>query len=136
MTGEAYAGTRILGSLRSAAGRGVVRMEDRFGTGIDDVWSALTDPARLARWYGEIQGELRLGGEYRARIFASGSDLTGRVEACEASRLLRVTARETDESWQEGQGAAPFDERIEATLAADGDETVLVIEVQGMPVEL
>ena len=44
MTGNAGAGSRILGSLRSAAGKGVVRMEDRFDTGIDDVWSALTDP--------------------------------------------------------------------------------------------
>jgi uncharacterized protein YndB with AHSA1/START domain len=25
------------------------------------VWSALTEPERLARWYGEIEGELRVG---------------------------------------------------------------------------
>ena len=43
-------GTRILGSLRSADGKGVVRMEDRFDADIDDLWSALTDPRRLARW--------------------------------------------------------------------------------------
>ena len=49
MTGNAHAGDRILGSLRSADGKGVVRMEDRFDTDIDDVWSALTDPRRLAR---------------------------------------------------------------------------------------
>jgi len=35
---------RILGSLRSADGKGIVRVEDRFETGIDDLWSALTDP--------------------------------------------------------------------------------------------
>jgi len=29
---KAGAGSRILGSLRSADGKGVVRMEDRFGT--------------------------------------------------------------------------------------------------------
>jgi uncharacterized protein YndB with AHSA1/START domain len=44
---------RILGSLRSADGMDVVRMEDLLDTGIDDVWSALTDPSRLALWYGE-----------------------------------------------------------------------------------
>ena len=32
---------RILGSLRSADGKGIVRVEDRFETGIDDLWSAL-----------------------------------------------------------------------------------------------
>jgi hypothetical protein len=60
MTSDAHGGTRILGSLRSANSRGVVRMEDRFDTDIDDVWSALTDPRRLARWYGEVEGDLRL----------------------------------------------------------------------------
>ena len=47
---------RILGSLRSADGTGVVRIEDRYDTDIDDLWSALTDPARLARWYGGGRG--------------------------------------------------------------------------------
>jgi hypothetical protein len=32
MTSNARAGTRILGSLRSADGKGVARMEDRFDT--------------------------------------------------------------------------------------------------------
>ena len=52
MTNNAGAGTRILGSLRSADGKGIVRVEDRFDTDIDDLWSALTDPHRLARWMG------------------------------------------------------------------------------------
>ena len=29
----------------------------------------------------------------------------------------------------------PFDETIEATLTADGDQTILVIEVRGMPLD-
>jgi len=46
MSSDEPAGTRILGSLRSATdGTGIVRMEDRFDTDIDNVWSALTDPA-------------------------------------------------------------------------------------------
>ena len=77
MTSNARPGGRILGSLRSADGKGVVRMEDRFDTDIDDLWSALTDPRRLARWLGEVEGDLRLGGEFRARFFASGWEGTG-----------------------------------------------------------
>ena len=96
MTSNARAG-RILGSLRSADGKGVVRMEDRVDTDIDDVWSALTDPTRLARWYGEIEGGLSVGGEYRARLFASGWEGTGRVEACEPPRRLLVTIKDADE---------------------------------------
>ena len=50
MTTDPRARTRILGSLRSADGKGVVRMEDHYDTGIEDLWSAITDPGRLARW--------------------------------------------------------------------------------------
>ena len=46
MTSNAAAGNRIVGTLRTADGKGVVRMEDRFSTDIDDLWSALTDPGR------------------------------------------------------------------------------------------
>jgi hypothetical protein len=79
LTCNAGGSGRILGSLRAADGKGVVRMEDRVDTDIDDVWSALTDPSRLARWYGKIEGDLYLGCEYRARLFASGWEGTGRV---------------------------------------------------------
>ncbi len=72
MTTNAAAGNRIVGTLRTADGKGVVRLEDRFDTGIDDLWSALTDPGRLARWLGEFEGDLRLGGEFRARFFDDG----------------------------------------------------------------
>ena len=56
MTSKAPGRGRILGSLGSAAGKGVVRMESRFDGDIDEVWSALTNPSRLARWYGEVEG--------------------------------------------------------------------------------
>ena len=58
MTSNAPEGQRILGTLRTENGVGVVRIEDRFDAAIDEVWSALTDPTRLARWYGET-GEPR-----------------------------------------------------------------------------
>ena len=135
MTSNARPGTRILGSLRSADGQGVVRVEDRYDTDIDDLWSALTDPGRLARWYGEVAGDLRPGGEFRLHVDDAGMDVTGRVEACEPPRRLRVTTRETDESYRPGNGVPPFDEIAEATLTADGDQTILVIEVRGMPLD-
>jgi len=120
-------GGRILGSLGSAEGKGIVRMEDRFETGIDDVWSALTDPSRLARWYGEVEGDLRVGGEYRARLFASGWEGMGRVEACEPPQRLLVRIKDADE---------PDENDIEVTLTADGDQTVVVWEERGMPLDL
>jgi uncharacterized protein YndB with AHSA1/START domain len=136
MTGNARPATRILGSLGSAGGKGVVRIQDRYDTGIDDLWSALTDPRRLARWHGEVEGDLRPGGEFRLHLEADGIDATGRIEACEPPRRLLLWTRETDESWRKGSGVPPFDEAMEVTLTADGDQTILVIEVRGMPLNL
>jgi uncharacterized protein YndB with AHSA1/START domain len=125
MTNNAPEGGRILGSLQSADGTGVVRMEDHFHTDIEDLWAALTDPHRLAGWLGEVVGDLRLGGEFRARFF-DGWEGTGRVEACEPPRRLLVLTRHVRQS----------DERpIEVTLAADGDQTILVWEERGMPLD-
>jgi uncharacterized protein YndB with AHSA1/START domain len=136
MTSNARAGNRILGSLRSADGKGVVRIEDRYDTGIDDLWSALTDPARLARWYGQVDGDLRPGGQFRLHVDDAGMDVAGHVDECEPPRRLRVTTRETDESHEGGDGVPPFDEVAEATLTADGEQTILVIEVRGMPLDM
>ena len=127
MTSNARATERILGSLRSAQGKGVVRMEDRFDTQADEVWAALTDPRRLASWLGEVAGELRLGGEFRAHFFASGWEGTGRVEACEPPRRLLVLTRDAD---------VPYELVDEITLTADGDQTILVVEERGMPLDL
>jgi uncharacterized protein YndB with AHSA1/START domain len=135
LTSNPPAGTRILGSLRSADGKGVVRIEDRYDTSIDDLWSALTDPGRLAHWYGQVEGDLRPGGEFRLHVEGADIDATGRVEACDPPQRLLVTNRETDESYLRGKGVPPYDEAIEATLTADGDQTILVIEVRGMPLD-
>lgn len=115
---------RIIGSLRAEDGKGAVRMQDRLAAGIDDVWSGLTDPARLIHWYGEVHADYRPGGEYRAHLHASGWEGTGRVEACEAPRHLVVTGAEPDQQ----------DPTVsEITLTEDGDQTLLVWEERGMP---
>ena len=132
MSSNVRGGAGILGSLRSADGVGVVRIEDRYDTDIDDLWSAITDPERLARWWGQVDGDLRPGGEFRLSVEWEGN---GRVEACEPPRRFWVTWRESEESYRKGQGAPPFDATVEATLTAQGDQTNLVIEVQGMPLD-
>jgi uncharacterized protein YndB with AHSA1/START domain len=126
MTGD----TSVLGSLHSVDGEGVVRMEDRLDTGIDDLWGALTDPDRLAHWFGEVEGELSQGGEFRVRIAVAGKR-TGRVEACEPPQRVLLTMRDPDP--QPGQ---PEQTVIEAQLIAEGAQTRLVWEERGMPVNL
>jgi uncharacterized protein YndB with AHSA1/START domain len=126
MTSNAQPGNRLLGTLRSADGKGVVRIEDRYDTDIDDLWSAITDPSRLARWYGEVKGDLRIGGEFHVRVFASGWEGARRVEVCEPPRRLMLVGKEED---------APDELVTEVTLTPDGGQTLLVVEERGMPVE-
>src|SRR5215469_6074761 len=75
MTSNAPRGSRLLGSLRAADGVGVVRIEDRYDTTIDDLWAALTDPDRLAHWYGQVDGDLRPGGAFH--LYLEANDLDG-----------------------------------------------------------
>jgi uncharacterized protein YndB with AHSA1/START domain len=107
-----------------------VRMEDRFGADPGDVWSALTDPRRLARWYGEVEGDLRPGGEFRARVYGSGLRI-GRVDACEPTRRLLLTMRDPDP--RPGQ---PDTMVFEIQLTVDDGQTNVVAEVRGMPLHL
>jgi uncharacterized protein YndB with AHSA1/START domain len=112
----------VIGSLRLADGKAVVRMEDRFDTDARDLWSALTDPGRLARWIARVEGDLRVGGEIHA-VFTSGWEGPGRIEICEPpSRLLiRLSPGEEDET------------EIEARVFPEGATTRLVVEERGLP---
>lgn len=125
MPNDASADSRVLGSLRAVDDAGVVRIEGHFDAELDDLWSAVTDPGRLARWLGEVEGDLRLGGEFRARFFATGWEGIGRVEACEPPvRLVIVTKSEGEP-----------DCIIEVTLTPDGGQTAVAFEDRGLPLE-
>lgn len=125
MTTDGPRSVRVLGTLRAADGKGIVRLEDRFPTAIDDLWGALTDPRRLARWLGEVEGDLRQGGEFWAHFLASGWEGSCRVEVCEPPHRLLLSTTSPD---------VP-DGVIEVTLTTQGDHTDLVIEDRGAPLE-
>ena len=129
MTSNSPGNHRIQGSLRAEDGKGVARLEDRYLSTIGDLWSALTDPQRLTHWYGEVEGDLRLGGEFQVR-HADGKR-TGRVDACEPPQRLLVMLR--DPHPRPGQ---PEETVIEAQLTAAGDQTILVVEDRGLPLHL
>ncbi|WP_308468228.1 SRPBCC family protein [Rathayibacter soli] len=116
--------SHVTGSLRVENGRGTVRMEDVYDTTVVDLWSALTEPDRLARWIAEVTGELRLGGLFQAR-FTSSWEGPGRVDVCDAPRRLMATM----------SPGADDETVIEATLADDNGRTRLVIEERGLPLD-
>jgi uncharacterized protein YndB with AHSA1/START domain len=118
--------TRIIGSMRAIdEKRGAIRVEDVYDTDIDDLWSALTEPARLARWIAEVDGDLRVGGAIYA-TFTSTWEGPGRIDVCEAPGHLFLTMLPgTDE---EGT--------LEAVLTPEGGKTRLVIEDRGLPLDV
>ncbi|HEY3091104.1 MAG TPA: SRPBCC family protein [Jatrophihabitantaceae bacterium] len=124
MTQQRTGAGTIVGSLRAVDGKAVIRVEDRFDTDADDLWSALTDPQRLARWIADVAGELRPGGEFRAR-FTSSWEGPGRVDVCDPPRRLLLTM-------SPGQDDQTI---IEAELTPDGDRTRLVVEERGLPLD-
>jgi uncharacterized protein YndB with AHSA1/START domain len=123
MTASSSQSSAVLGTLPSIDGQRVVRIEDRFDTDIDDLWSALTDPTRLARWYGVIEGDLHLGGHFQASLFATGWEGSGRIDVCEPPHRFVVVSKDPDE---------PTEDAVEVTLTTDGDQTILAMEHRGV----
>lgn len=116
---------RIIGTLRAVDDtRGAVRVEDLYDTDVEDLWSALTTPERLARWIAEVSGELREGGTVQAD-FTSGWAGPARIEACDAPHHLLLTAAP-------GSGE---ETQMEAWLTAEGARTRLVVEERGLPLD-
>ena len=83
---------------------------------IDDVWSAVTDPERIARWFLPVTGDLRLGGRYQMQGNAGGEILECEPPSADAGHY-RVT-------WEFGGGMSWLTVR----LAAEGTGTRLVLE--------
>jgi uncharacterized protein YndB with AHSA1/START domain len=65
--------------------RAVVASRD-YDTTPDDVWDAITNPARIPRWFLPVTGDLRLGGRYQLQGNAGGE-----ITRCEPPRHLAVT---------------------------------------------
>lgn len=87
--------TRVITSLYRDRTSGSIVVEDVFATGIDDLWSALTDPQRLARWLVTVPGDVTVGNAFGLR-FTSGWEGTGEILEGTAPTTLRVVTTEVD----------------------------------------
>ena len=116
---EIEAVKREVGPGRLAAGEGrAIRLERTYDSPIEDVWDALTDPARIGRWFLPISGDYRVGGRYQFEGNAGGE-----IVFCDRPSRLRVT-------WVYGEVTSPADiSEVEVRLTAVGDDsTSLVLE--------
>ncbi|GMA32886.1 SRPBCC domain-containing protein [Litorihabitans aurantiacus] len=102
---------RAMGSAHLPAGDAyTMELRRVYRAELDDVWSALTDVERLARWMGPVTGDLRAGGSFEV----AGAE-HGDILRCEPPHLLRV-------SWMFGPEADawPGTSEVEIRLAVDG----------------
>ncbi|MCP2322227.1 uncharacterized protein YndB with AHSA1/START domain [Hamadaea flava] len=106
---------REIGNLAVATGEGrSVLLRRVYDAPIEDVWSACTDPQRLGRWLGPVEGDLRVGGTFQLKDNAGGEILR-----CDEPRLIKVT-------WVFGEGMPT---EVEVRLAtSDGGRTALELE--------
>ena len=109
---EIEAAQREVATGRTAAGDGrTVRLRRTFDTPIDEVWDALTSPARISRWFLPISGDFRVGGRYQLEGNAGGE-----IVDCDRPRRLKVT-------WVYGEPANPADvSELEIRLEPAGDD--------------
>ncbi len=112
----------LLGEVRREGDRGTVHVEDVYDTDIEDLWRAVTEPDRLARWLAKVEGDLRIGGDIYAS-FTSTWEGPIRVEVCDAPHRLLLTLAP----------ATPDETQIEALLTAEARGTRLVVEERGLP---
>lgn len=83
-----------------------------YDTTVEDLWEAITTPARLMRWFMPITGDLKLGGRYQLEGNAGGT-----ITRCDPPSALDVT-------WEYG-GATSW---VTVRLAPDGKRARLTLE--------
>lgn len=83
---------------------------------IEDVWAALTEPDRMARWIGTYEGERRVGGSGTFTMTHEETPIGEpmRIVECAAPHRL-VVDWDTEEGW-----------RVQLDLSREGEETVLL----------
>lgn len=116
----------VRGSLHASNGVGWLRIEIHVPARLADVWTAVSTPAGLARWAGEVEGDLHLGGAYRARLFPSGWDGTGHVLECTPGRRFLIESAEP--------GQAPKTDEV--ALEPEGDGTRITWVKRGVPADM
>jgi uncharacterized protein YndB with AHSA1/START domain len=98
-----------------------LRYERHYDRPIETVWAALTDPVRVADWFGPARVEPHLGGRYEVFIDRP-RPMTGRILVWQPPHLLEF-------SWDTGDGP-PGSVRCE--LSRDGGGTRLVFIHRGI----
>ncbi|ANY06220.1 SRPBCC family protein [Pseudonocardia sp. HH130630-07] len=103
-------------------GRKRLAFHRRLPDPVEDVWSAITDPDRCARWFGRWTGDARPGGTVALELTSDedggGPPSDARIVVCEPPRRLAIELAEGD--------GAPWE--LAVALSPAGAGTVLEFE--------
>ncbi|MEV1295625.1 SRPBCC family protein [Pseudonocardia sp. NPDC049635] len=103
-------------------GRRVLAFRREFPDPVEDVWAAVTDPTRCARWFGTWTGDARPGGTVALSLTSEedggGPPSEALITECEPPHRLTVRIAEDDgPAWE-----------LAVSLHASGSGTVLRFE--------
>ena len=118
------------GRVEVRDGQHVLVLTREFRAPIEDVWAAITEPDRLARWIGTWTGDPASGSVTWRMLFEGddpGDEMTIRV--CEPPRRLHVTSRVGDELWRYDLDLTHVDGVTTLTFVQPGIAPGLVGEV-------
>ena len=90
-----------LGTITQRDGRHVLVQTREFRAPIEDVWAAVTEPERLARWIGTWTGD-PADGTVQFRMLFEGEEHEGEsmeIRVCEPPHRLHLTSRVGEEVW-------------------------------------
>src|SRR6476660_4990541 len=91
------------GRLDRIDGRLTLVLTRTFGAPIDDVWAAVTEPERMARWIGTWSGDPATKRVAFRMLFEDGDPGDGddvEIRECDPPRRLAVTTYAGEFSWQ------------------------------------
>lgn len=105
-----------------------VEIQRRIRARPETVFAYLTDPARYTRWMGvDAELDARPGGIYRVTVPQGGVARGEFVEVTPPERVVFTWG------WEGNPTVPPGSTRVEITLEADGDGTVLRLVHAGLP---
>ncbi len=96
-----------------------VTLSRLYDTDMADLWDALTNPARLPRWFAPVAGTLEQGGRFRITGNASGT-----ITTCDPPRHFALT-------WEFGDDTS----WVDVGLTAETDKTRLTLTHTAHPTD-
>lgn len=114
----------------TTTGTGTVEHTLRISARPETVWRYWTDPQRMGDWWGAAELEPRPGGTCRVEMVGGPVMVGEYLELVPHERIVFTFG------WVPTPGAPdvpPGSTRVEVTLAADADDTILTLRHTGIP---